>query len=90
MPSAGFSTSDSRAKIVAGPSATEAVMEALARVLDQPVGAVRSDTVLADIGVDQLARVLLVDACAESGITVDPDAAWSARTVAELLQGVIA
>ena len=66
-----------------------AVMSALARVLDQPSGAaMRADTVLADIGVDALARVLLVDACADDGVRLDPQAAWTARTVGDLIESV--
>lgn len=67
------------------------VRAALSRVLDGDTGAgmsdvhLRSDTVLADLGVDELARVLLVDACADRGVVVDAQAAWTARTVGDLV-----
>lgn len=63
----------------------QAFEDALARVLGSPGGRwVRADTSLEDIGIDALARVLLVDACGDAGIDVDADSAWSARTVADL------
>lgn len=70
----------------------EAVRSALARVLGHSsslgLGGVemRSDTVLADLGVDNLARVLLMDACADLGVALDEDAAWAARTVGDLVE----
>ena len=64
----------------------QALEVSLARVLDAPAsGWLRPDTPLDGIGVDALARVLLVDACRAAGIDVDPDTAWSARTVADLI-----
>lgn len=60
--------------------------DALARVLGAPSGDwLRPDTILDDIGVDALARVLLVDACRESGIDVDADRVWCARTMGDLV-----
>lgn len=67
------------------------VRAALSRVLGGHTGAamsdihLRSDTVLADLGVDELARVLVVDACADHGVVVDAQSAWTARTVGDLV-----
>ena len=57
----------------------------LAAVLGTPGGSwVRPDTVLADIGVDSLARLLIVDAAALAGLRLDPQRVWTAVTVADL------
>jgi hypothetical protein len=95
MPSAGFSTCDSdRFGIRVALTNEETVHRALARVLGDPsittVGgmSLRSDTALADLGVDNLARVLLLDACADMGVIVDEHAAWMALTVGDLVESV--
>lgn len=59
------------------------------RVLGQPRRAeLRSDTPLAAIGVDDLARILIVDACADSGYHLSASDAWSASTVGDLIDAV--
>ena len=50
-------------------------------------GGVRADTPLSVLGVDSLARLLIVDACAESGWLLAEDAAWSAEDVRGLVAG---
>ena len=67
----------------------QALDDALVRVLGSAGGQwLRSDTPLGDVGVDALARVLLVDACRDAGIDLDPDAAWTAHTMADLAESV--
>jgi|GEM_PF-6714988 hypothetical protein len=62
------------------------VPSALMRVLGTPQGVtLRPDTPLAGIGVDPLARLLLVDACLDDGIAVDPDRVWRAQTLGEVM-----
>ena len=63
-----------------------AVPSALMRVLGTPQGVtLRRDTPLAGIGVDPLARLLLIDACLDAGLAVDPDEVWRAQTVGEVM-----
>jgi hypothetical protein len=68
---------------------TPAITAALVRIVGGERGVtLRSDTVLADLGVDRLARVLLVDACADGGVALDAQVAWTARTVGDLVESV--
>lgn len=71
------------------PDPTGTITAALARIVGgEQSASLRSDTVLADLGVDRLARVLLVDACAQAGIDLDAQVAWTARTVGDLVESL--
>jgi hypothetical protein len=88
MPSVGFSTF--RAFLMAEESvaveALTAVVAALSRTMDWPVGesVVRADTPLAELGLDDLAAVLICDNSAELGWSLSPHDVFAAVTVADL------
>jgi hypothetical protein len=71
-----------------GDSVPAELTAAAAAVLGTDVDWIRTDTPLERIGIDPLARVLLVDAAADLGVDLDPHTAWTATTWGGLLDGV--
>jgi hypothetical protein len=68
-------------------TALACVIDALRRTLDlAPTASLRSDTPLADVGVDSLARILVCDYLAASGWIVTDEDAGEAQSIGDLAE----